>query len=113
MKIFLAEERAGQQQSEHGFERPVIKIGRDKKECQVIFDDAKWPMVSRKHAELRRENSRYLLVDLQSTLGTYVDGQRISKPTELHPGARLQFGTNGPILRVARIESEPQNSSAP
>jgi ABC transport system ATP-binding/permease protein len=111
MKIFLAED--GQPQSAHGFDRPIIRIGRDKKECQVIFDDAKWPMVSRKHAELRRENSRYLLVDLQSTLGTYVDGRRITQPTEVRAGARLQFGEKGPIVCVARIEPQSPAGSGP
>jgi ABC transport system ATP-binding/permease protein len=112
MKIFLAEERGGQEQSAHGFDRPLIRIGRDKKECQVIFDDTKWPMVSRKHAELRLENSRYLLVDLQSSQGTYLDGQRITQPTEVRPGARLQFGANGPIVRIARIEPPSQVPSS-
>ena len=113
MKIFLAEDRAGQKQSEHGFDRPIIKIGRDKTECQVIFDDTNWPMVSRKHAELRLENARYILVDLQSTTGTYVDGQRITKPVEVRAGARLQFGQNGPIVCVIRVEGQAQPSPAP
>jgi pSer/pThr/pTyr-binding forkhead associated (FHA) protein len=80
MKIFLAEERDGQQLGEAGIERSLIRIGRDRTECQIILDDTKWPTVSRKHAELREENGRYLLVDLQSSTGTYLDGVRISQP---------------------------------
>jgi ABC-type multidrug transport system ATPase subunit/pSer/pThr/pTyr-binding forkhead associated (FHA) protein len=111
MKIFLAED--GHEQSAHGFDRPVITIGRDKKECQVIFDDAKWPMVSRKHAELRLENSRYVLIDLKSTQGTFVDGRRITQPTEVRAGARLQFGDKGPVVCVTRIEAQPAGSPPP
>ncbi|MBD0370226.1 MAG: FHA domain-containing protein [Pyrinomonadaceae bacterium] len=112
MKIFLAEERDGKAHGEHGFERSVIKVGRDKKDCQIIFDDAKWPMVSRRHAEIRLEKGRYLLVDNNSTQGTYVDGKIIKQPVELKAGARIQFGPNGPKLCVVRIE-QPVVSTAP
>ncbi|HYY94119.1 MAG TPA: FHA domain-containing protein, partial [Pyrinomonadaceae bacterium] len=83
MKIFIAEERGGQLQPEHGIERAVIRIGRDKAECQMIFDHPAWSMVSRRHAELRSENGRCVLEDLGSSHGTYVDGRRITQPTEV------------------------------
>src|ERR1700682_1501209 len=118
MKIFLAEERDGRQLSEYGFDRPVIKIGRDRAECQIILDDTKWPTVSRKHAEIRVENGRYILADLNSSTGTYVDGARISQPVEIRAGARVQFGVKGPIMCVVRIEptaapGPPVNKPAP
>ncbi|HEX3560502.1 MAG TPA: FHA domain-containing protein [Pyrinomonadaceae bacterium] len=109
MKIFIAEERNGQLQSEHGIERAVIKVGRDKAECQIIFDHPAWSMVSRRHAELRLENGRCMLEDLGSSHGTYVEGRRITQPTEVRAGSRMQFGTSGPILLLVRIEQ----SSAP
>ena len=55
MKIILAEVTAGGQQPEQSFSDKVIRIGRDAAECQIAFESSKYPMVSRKHAELRFE----------------------------------------------------------
>src|ERR1043165_9241665 len=107
MKIFIAEERGGQLQPEHGIERAVIRIGRDKAECQMIFDHPAWSMVSRRHAELRSENGRCVLEDLGSSHGTYVDGPPITQPTEVRAGSLMQFGTGGPATRLVRIEQSP------
>ncbi len=50
------------------------------------------PGVSHRHAEVRRQaNGRYLMTDLGSTNGTFVDGQRISQ-TPLQAGQSLQIG---------------------
>src|SRR5215210_5706370 len=104
MKIVLSEESNGQQKPERSFERPVVKIGRDPAECQVVFNQTEWPMVSRRHAEIRLKDGRYLLVDTNSSFGTFLDGQRITEPMEIREGARAQFGAGGPIMRVVRIE---------
>lgn len=50
--------------------------------------------VSRRHATLRFNNGAWTLTDLNSTNGTYVDGNRIAPnlPTPLREGARLRFG---------------------
>jgi len=56
--------------------------------------------VSRRHAEIRRKNGHYLLVDLSSYNGTFVNGQRIGEPVVLSDNDRIQLGINGPILRL-------------
>ena len=104
MKIVLVEERNGQAGSESAYEQPTIKVGRDPAECLIVFDQTEWPMVSRKHAEIRLKDDRYLLVDTNSSFGTFLNGQRVTEPIEIKPGLALQFGANGPVLRVARIE---------
>ena len=76
MKIVLAEEQNGSQLSEKSFSQGTVRIGRDPLDCQITFDNAKYPMVSRKHAELRHENGNWILHDLNSSFGTYVDGQK-------------------------------------
>ncbi|HEX8138660.1 MAG TPA: FHA domain-containing protein [Pyrinomonadaceae bacterium] len=106
MKIVLSEESNGQQKPERVYERNVVKIGRDPAECQVVFNQTEWPMVSRRHAEIRLKDGRYLLVDTNSSFGTFLDGQRITEPVEIREGARAQFGAGGPIMRVVRIEQE-------
>jgi len=60
---------------------PVVNIGR-RLENNLVIDD---PRVSRNHALLRANNGRYMLCDLNSTGGTYVNGQRITQQA-LRPG---------------------------
>jgi ABC-type multidrug transport system ATPase subunit/pSer/pThr/pTyr-binding forkhead associated (FHA) protein len=104
MKIVLIDERAGQQRQERVYDNPNVKIGRDPSECHVVFNQAEWPMVSRRHAEFRLKNGRCLLVDTNSSFGTFLNGRRITDPVEIQPGARVQFGAGGPVMLVARIE---------
>jgi ABC-type multidrug transport system ATPase subunit/pSer/pThr/pTyr-binding forkhead associated (FHA) protein/ABC-type transport system involved in multi-copper enzyme maturation permease subunit len=108
MKIVLIEERNGQPlQPERSYDHPAVKIGRDPAECHIVFNQSEWPMVSRKHAEFRFKNGRCLLVDTNSSFGTFLDGRRIMEPVEVGAGARVQFGAGGPVMLVARIE-QPQ-----
>ncbi|MGI9055946.1 MAG: FHA domain-containing protein, partial [Pyrinomonadaceae bacterium] len=104
MKIILAEEYTGQN-SEKQFDQPVILIGREPNECQVVFDNSRFSMVSRRHAEIRRTEGKWILTDLGSSYGTFIDGQKISAPQTLSEGNRLQFGLQGPVMRVVRLES--------
>lgn len=61
--------------------QPVVNIGR-RDDNQLVIDD---PRVSRVHAQLRAVRGRYILFDLDSTGGTFVNGQRI-RQTTLQPG---------------------------
>lgn len=61
-------------------------------------------MVSRKHAEFRLSDGRYLVADDNSRFGTFVNGRRITEPVEVRVGSQVQLGTGGPILRVVSIE---------
>jgi catechol 2,3-dioxygenase-like lactoylglutathione lyase family enzyme len=68
-------------------EDPVI-IGR-LESCTVVVEDAS---VSRQHAELRRVEDAIVLVDLNSTNGTRVNGMRVSTH-ELADGDQIEVGT--------------------
>ena len=108
MKIVLAEENEnGEQKPEQSFNQGVIRVGRDAAECDIPFDNAKYPMVSRKHAELRSQDGHWILIDLNSSYGTFVDGNKISAPQNLSVGSRLRFGQKGPVLRVVWFEVAP------
>ncbi|HYE66833.1 MAG TPA: FHA domain-containing protein, partial [Pyrinomonadaceae bacterium] len=114
MRIVLAEERNGQRRPERAFDRATVKIGRDPSECQVIFDQAEWPMVSRKHAEFRLKDGGCLLVDTNSSFGTFLNGQRITEPVEVQAGSRVQFGAGGPVMLVVSIDvAQPARAGAP
>ncbi len=62
-------------------EQGVINIGR-RPDNQLVIDDAR---ISRLHAQLRLVRGRYVLFDLGSTGGSFVNGRRIHQH-ELHPG---------------------------
>jgi ABC-type multidrug transport system ATPase subunit/pSer/pThr/pTyr-binding forkhead associated (FHA) protein len=105
MKIVLAEEQNGSQPSEKTFNQAIIRIGRDPLECQITFENTKYPMVSRRHAELRWEGGKWFLHDLNSSYGTYVNGQRVIGSQLIAVGNILQFGTQGPTVRVIWFET--------
>src|SRR5678816_3630428 len=85
---------------EREFVSPIVKVGRDSEQCQIVFDRVTWPMVSRHHSEFRSEAGKCVLLDANSTFGTFVNGQRVKGTAEVQTGALIQFGVGGPRLRV-------------
>ena len=74
---------------------PVVTLGR-LSDCDVVLED---PGASRRHAEIRREDGSYVIIDLGSTNGTMVNGQRVSA-VALNPGDMIQLGTTTLTFRV-------------
>ncbi len=66
---------------------PVVTVGRDKSSVIQLHDTE----ISRRHAELHREELRYRLVDLDSSNGTFVNSQRVDSQL-LGSGDRVQLG---------------------
>jgi len=56
--------------------------------CQLVFAD---DTVSRRHAELRMTDGRWILRDLGSSNGTWVNGRQVME-AEVSPGDRIQLG---------------------
>ncbi|MCI0552405.1 MAG: FHA domain-containing protein [Anaerolineae bacterium] len=103
----------------HQLSDSVVNIGR-RLENQLVIDD---PRVSRNHAQLRAIKGRFVLFDLNSTGGTFVNGQRTSQ-TVLYPGdvislagVALIFGQDNPPPRLDSDalsgETEPGASERP
>ncbi len=63
-------------------------IGREL-ECEARIDASS---VSRRHAELSREATGFVVRDLGSTFGTFVEGMRVERPVTLKDGDRLRVG---------------------
>jgi pSer/pThr/pTyr-binding forkhead associated (FHA) protein len=103
MKIILAEERNGSAAEERSFDKASVLIGRDAFECDIAFDRDRYPMVSRRHAELRLADGKWVLADLNSSYGTYLNGQQVSAPVQVAAGSLIQIGPSGPVLRVVRF----------
>ena len=64
-----------------------VVLGRSR-ECDIVVSD---PNVSRRHAELRRDDGRWTIVDLGSTNGIKVNGRRVSDAA-LREGDRVTLG---------------------
>ena len=60
-------------------DKPSYVIGREAGNDLVIED----PQVSRRHAQLTQQGNSYLIEDIGSTNGTYVNGKRVTAPTLL------------------------------
>ncbi len=67
---------------------PIVNVGRADYNDIVLPDDS----VSTTHAKLQRREGVWVVVDLDSTNGTMVDGERITGEAPLAPGAYLRFG---------------------
>jgi hypothetical protein len=69
-------------------EAQEIYIGREPTNMIVINDI----QVSRRHAKMELRGSAYLIQDLGSTNGTFVNGRRLSGTQALNPGDTVELG---------------------
>ena len=81
--------RSGEQKGQRlSVRTPVVNIGRAEYNDLVLSDGS----VSTSHAKLQRREGIWVLVDLESTNGTFVDGERVTGEMPLAPGASVRFG---------------------
>lgn len=84
----------------------LITIGRERGN-QIALDD---PKVSRRHAELRWQETGYTITDLGSVNGTFVNDIRIEVPQTLQPGDTVKVGETTLVFQVepvAPVEVRP------
>lgn len=81
--------------------KTVINIGRSL-ENHIVIDDLR---VSRSHALLHASKGHFVLFDLNSTGGTFVNGQRINQ-TVLYPGDTISLG--GVLLTFKQEDPPPR-----
>lgn len=87
-----------------------ITVGRNA-DCNLRFDPLHEREVSTKHGYIEAKPEGFFLVDHNSTNGTFVNGERITR-TQLKNGDAVQFGKNGPQASIA-IQNAIQPSYAP
>jgi len=95
---------------EFEFTKDLIRIGR-MPDSDVNFDPEVDLDASGRHAEIRNEDGRYLLIDTGSRNGTWLNGQRI-KHAALNTGDEIELGRGGPRLEIESVRNRP-SSRAP
>jgi pSer/pThr/pTyr-binding forkhead associated (FHA) protein len=86
----------------YSLEAEEITIGRDTTN-PISINDAE---VSRKHVRLTLKNNGYVIEDLGSTNGTFVNGQRIGGPVQLKIGDLVAFGENVVLMFEASFDPD-------
>ena len=66
----------------------TLQIGRAPS-CQIRPNDT---YVSQMHAKISNRNGSWVVEDLGSTNGTYLNQRKVTVPTELSPGDRIRIG---------------------
>ena len=88
---------------------PVVNVGRAEYNDIAIPEDS----ISTTHAKLQRREGIWILVDLDSTNGTMVDGEAVQGEVPLAPGALIRFGDVQTIFEPTddRIDAKKGSST--
>lgn len=94
---------------EHCLEAQEVVIGRSTR-CDLRLADR---FLSRRHARLYRQGEDWLIEDLGSRNGTFVNGRRLSEPSVLRPGDTVTM--SGSVIRVRGLApvTPPQTLETP
>lgn len=84
---------------------PVLSVGRDATNRIRLHDTE----VSRRHAEFRLVNGTYVLVDIGSANGSFVNNQKV-KQAPLHAGDRVVIGQTTLVFSTGRGEAARADS---
>jgi hypothetical protein len=93
-KVVVLDERGGRSAT-HRL-AGTLQIGRASS-CQIRPDDT---YVSQLHAKISDRNGAWVVEDLGSTNGTYLNQRKVTVPTELSAGDRIRIGKT--ILEVRK-----------
>lgn len=85
----------------------LTHIGRGPHNDIVLDDDS----VSDSHAKLQRREGRWILMDLDSTNGTYAAGERLTGEVELRGDTELRFGGAKFTFKPARLTKTPSHGT--
>ncbi|MEA3339868.1 MAG: FHA domain-containing protein [Chloroflexota bacterium] len=100
--------------TEYPLTRPVTTIGREGSDVLLLQDDG----VSRRHAKVEQRGDALVLVDLDSTNGTFVNGARLQAPHTLRSGDVIQIGGSSLTVhaegeKATRVMREPPPMAVP
>lgn len=99
---FLLVEHPSGGRSRHAVDQFPFEIGRQPDNQLVVRDNR----ISRRHARLTHSDSQYLVTDLESRSGVFVNGQKIAAPTPLKSGDVIDFGVDDGYRLTFALENE-------
>jgi pilus assembly protein CpaF len=105
MFTIVISEKGGAERRE-AFDRNEISVGR------VQGNDLMLPKgnVSKHHARLLYRDDRFIVTDLRSTNGTYVNGRKISQATIVREGDKIYIGDFVLRVEVGHVSGQPDVS---
>ena len=86
----------------------LIRLGRGGDNDVVLIDRE----ISRHHAEIRAEGQDFVLADLGSTNGTFVNEQRVARPTRLRDGDRISLAGRVDLVFIDSEATAPVGGQA-
>jgi pSer/pThr/pTyr-binding forkhead associated (FHA) protein len=78
-----------------------IVLGRSS-EADILVEDTG---VSRRHLEIRTDGGRAVAIELGSTNGSFVNGQRVQGQTELTDGSVITMGRTRMTFRLVPVQN--------
>ena len=81
----------------------LVRIGRGGDNDIVLMDRE----ISRHHAEVRAEGEGYVLADLGSTNGTFVNDQRVMRPWRLRDGDQISLAGRASLVFIDSEATSP------
>ena len=88
MSVWLIVEKGPNTGDSFHLRQSVLTIGRSPVNLLQINDKS----VSRRHAQLRLQDEDYIVTDLKSSNGTFLNGQRLTEARQLKHDDILQLG---------------------
>ncbi len=90
-------------------DKPTVIVGRGE-DADILIDN---PSMSRRHARFRQEGDGWVVEDLGSSNGTYMNGERITEPQPVDVGTEVAFGKFSIIFgKAVAAEPAPQTPAA-
>lgn len=88
-----------------------FRIGRDAESDLQVFD----PRVSRRHGQIEHQSGEYVITDLTSTNGIFVNGRRIAEPVTLAHGDVVEIANTGELTFAFELRplSEAPQAAGP
>jgi pSer/pThr/pTyr-binding forkhead associated (FHA) protein len=103
----LVVQRGAQAGQKFSLDAASSVIGRDEGHAVVLLD----PQVSRSHARIVWMADRYILEDLGSANGTFVNSNRLTEPQRLSDGEEIGVGNTLLVFQLKRADSNAPDQS--
>ncbi|MGB1251709.1 MAG: FHA domain-containing protein [Candidatus Promineifilaceae bacterium] len=92
----------GKPETRYKFDQEITIVGREAINDLMLND----PEVSRRHCRFILDQNGYLIEDLGSTNGTFVNGQRVTAPITLYNGDTVELGKTVRLTFYGGTESQ-------